>query len=310
MSFFKAAIITFGLLFSAAGAIAAESTGVYYGKKEEGYWWYKDPKKVKPPPVVVTEEPKKPVEVDEPFSVKWIQKNFDRIKEEAIDNPDDKDKVRAYLYAVKIVMDKSQNFADSANDIAKMDPYLDASNYVPMSGIAGKQLLKLQQSAKKEILKVISEKAGFWFFFDTKCKFCGYQYDILQTFAGMHPDIRIRSITLDGKKFKGMGRVFPDEGRAKKIGLKLTPAIVLVAPPANFYVISHGMNTVSEIENKTIMAARIAKLIPEELVAQYEYHNKGLIKDKDFKDMDGKDVDMTDSKSWVKFLQDKIEGRL
>jgi conjugal transfer pilus assembly protein TraF len=309
MSFSKVLLIAASGLMSSGYSQAAESTGAYYGKSEQGYWWYKDPKKLPPP--VVPEEPKKDEKpVDEPFSVKWIQKNFDRIKEDAIENPDDKEKVRAYLYAVKVVMDKAQNFADSANDIAKLDPYLDASNYVPMSGIAGKQVFRLQAQAKQEILKVISEKAGFWFFFDTKCKFCGYQYDILQTFAGIHPNMRIRSITLDGKKFKGMGKVFPDEGRAKRLGLKLTPAIVLVAPPANFYVISHGMNTITEIENKTIMAARVAKLIPEELVSQYEYHTKGLIKDQDLKDAEGKDVDMTDSKSWVKFLQDKIEGRL
>lgn len=316
MSSSKGVVLALMLLLGCGVVSAKESTGEYYSKGEQGYWWYKDPPKpVKVEPLL--EKPvEKPVEVeakpkeDEPFSVKWIQKNFDRIKEDAIENPEDKDKVRAYLYAVKVVLDKAQNFADSANDIAKLDPYLDASNSVPMSGMAGKQLLKLQDTAKAEILKMLSEKAGFWFFFDTSCKFCGYQYDMLKNFQRLHPEMRIRSITLDGKKYNGMGKVYPDEGRAKRIGLKITPAIVLVAPPANFYIISQGMNTVSEIENKTIMAARVAKLIPEDLVKQYEYHTKGMIKDEDLKGVDGKKVDMNNSKEWVKYLQDKIQGRL
>lgn len=306
-----ASLIGLGLALASSGANAADLNSSYYGNKESGYWWYKDPKEAKPKPPI---EPP-PQELDQaakrekvPFTLEWLRKNFDRIKEEAIENPDDKDKVRAYLYAVRVIQDKAQNFADSAHEIAKTDPYLDASSRVPISAAALRETLSLQDDAKRELLNIVGEKGGLWFFFDTRCKYCQYQHRILEQFKAQHPNIRMRYISLDGKAFPGMKNVYRDQGQARRLNLKITPAVVFVSPPANLSIISLGMNTVDELEKKTIMAARIAGMLPEDILKQYQYHRRGNLETKDLRDgVEG--LDMNDPKEWVKFLQDKIEGR-
>lgn len=313
MSFYKT--ICLGLLLSVAtGGLVSNSTmaNSFYGKQEQGYFWYKDPKEVKPEEPVEKPEAEKKIEYEGPelFSLEWMRKNFDRVKDEAIENPDDKDKVAAYLYMVRMVMDKAHNFANAAHDMVQSDPMLDPNSRVPVTGAARVELLQMESRAKQEVLKEMAEISGLWFFFDTRCKFCSYQYRILQTFQTYHPKMQIRSVSMDGGVFPNMRNVYKDQGQAAAFKINITPAVVLLAPPDKVIILSLGMNTVKELEDKIILAARTEKILSDSYFEALNFYNRGNLTDKDMKGAGAnKAVDPDDSKSWVDFLRGKLQEK-
>lgn len=301
----------------ATGTLAhAQETRAYYGGKEEGWFWYKDP--VAPPePKPQVPQPSPKEEKTEPaapkgpapFSVAWLRENMDLLRDDAIENPDDKEKVRAYLYAVRVMMDKAQNFADSAHDIANTDPLLDNNNRIPLGSASKSAMLQLQASAKTEIIKYLSERVGVWFFYDGKCSFCRSQVPLLNQFKQAHPALRVRNVSMDGSRLPGLtGETLRDKGQAKRIGLKITPTMVLIIPPSTFSIVSQGLITSAELEDKIILAARTANMIPEELLAPYQIHRRGVLTGQDFKNGEA-EIDMSDPAQWIRYLQEKLQGR-
>jgi len=84
---------------------------------------------------------------------------------------------------------------------------------------------------------------------------------------------------------------------------------VMVAPPNTYAIVSQGLITSSDLEDKILMSARMANVIPEELLKKYQIYNKGVLTTDDLKTDSGERVDMTDPAQWVKFLQEKLQGR-
>ncbi len=307
--FSKLAILAGALVMSGVGM--ADDTRAFYGGKEDGWFWYKDP------PVIIPPEPPKQDPKQEvlpkgpaPFSVTWLRENMDRLRDDAIENPEDKEKVRAYLYAVRVMMDKAQNFADSAHDIANTDPLLDNNNRIPLGSASKTAALQLQKDARREIMGYLSKRAGVWFFYDGKCGYCRSQIPLLNTFKTMNPGFRVRNVSMDGSTLPGLtGETVRDQGQAKRLGLKITPTMVMVAPPNTYAIVSQGLITSSDLEDKILMSARMANVIPEELLKKYQIYNKGVLTSDDLKTDSGERVDMTDPAQWVKFLQEKLQGR-
>lgn len=297
-------------LFS--GAVHAE----YYDKKAQGYWWYQDPKEAKPKPIEPPKEapqaaPNEKKDGPELFSLQWMRENFERVRDDAIDNPEDKDKMAAYLYMVRMVMDKAQNFSNSAQDMNKTDPLLDASSRIPLSGQQRVELDRMSSAEKRRALNKLADVAGLWFFFDTRCKFCAHQYRMLQTFSVYNPKIKLRNISIDGKYFSGMTNVYKDQGQARAFNISITPSLVMLAPPDKVMVLSLGMTTVDNIEDKMLVAARVEKILPDEYFeVQQMAKNRGGLNDKDFKDIGKqKDIDPNNAKEWVDFLKGKIKEK-
>ena len=308
--FFKAAVL---LAITVSNPVFAANTAAYYGEKEDGWFWYKDPALAPKPKPKPPEEPKPTPEPKEakpaPFSVEWLRANIDKLRDDAIENPDDKDKVTAYLYAVQVMMDKAQNFANAAHEIATTDPLLDNNNRIPLGSASKSAMLSLQEGARKEIMAYLKDRAGLWFFFDSKCSFCSQQNTLLNTFKLKNPDFIVRNITMDGVQLPGMKDAIRDQGQAKRLGLKITPTLVLAVPPNTFAIVSQGLITAAELEDKMIMSSRIAKVIPEDMMKKYQIYEKGVLKTDDFKDLEGKPVNMDDPASWVKYLQEKLQAR-
>lgn len=293
----------------------ASGTAEFYGDKEDGWFWYKDPAELRPKPEqkpqvqAEAEASKQPKEASPvPFSVEWLRVNMDRLRDDAIEHPEDKNKVKAYLYAVRVMMDKAQNFADAAHDIANSDPLLDNNNRIPLGSASKSMILNIQDQDRRKILAFLSQRVGLWFFFDGKCSYCQGQIRLLKTFKELNPAYQIRNVSMDGGVLPGMvGEVVRDQGQAKRLGLTITPTLVMVSPPNTYAIVAQGMITSAELEEKILLSARMAKIIPDDMLKKFQIFNRGVLKPEDFNGAK-EGVDMNDPAAWVNFLQDKLKG--
>lgn len=288
----------------------------FYDRKAEGYYWYDDPKaqqKEKKPPqaVVQPQQPKKsnvvtmqkqePVQKvvvqkntapetamnkkgqsPDPMSAEWLRDNLPKALDRAIDNPTNADgtpskDVVAYMYMQRILMDKAQNFSTSASRASQLDPLLDESNRIPLDTGAVMQFNRILDADREDAMKYISKKAGLWFFFDSTCSYCVFQLKVLDRFNDKY-DFSTLYISMDNKPIKDMKQKWkPDQGQAKLLNLKITPTLVLVVPPNNFYIVSQGASSVDTLKNKILMAATVKNLLPKDIKDKIDPYSKGVL---------------------------------
>lgn len=283
--------------------LTASETGSYLDRKSEGWFWYQDPKDLIPeepviiPPPTPKKKPeqekkvkKKPVSppsttkpADEPFTVKWIKKNLPILRDRAIDNPTDKN-VAAYMYAQRVMMDKSQNFARKVKEVVMSDPFLDESNRIPLASAMRAAVFRAQGKAQEEAMKYLSTTTGIWFFFDSKCKFCFEQWKMVKHLAKKY-DLAVLNISKDGKPLPEMKEYRTDIGQSKLLDLQIIPAVVLVRPPDKAFVISQGLTSSDGLEDRVFMAARIHELLPEDMVRRADIFQRGVLSPADMKDL-------------------------
>lgn len=268
-----------------------------------------------PPPPPKKEEkpdpkPAKPKETapsEAPFSAAWLRKNLDRLRDEAIDAPDDKNKVRAYLYAQRILLDKAQNFSNAAHMVASTDPILDESNRMPLDTAAKMAVMRGTEAAKKTALKTLADKGGIFFFFDASCRYCATQQQAL-SFLVSDYSFKIRNISVDGRGLPGMSDWKKDTGLAKTLGLKIFPTTVFVVPPDGYYIISQGYHSAETLGNKIMLAAMDQKLLPPDVLAATDTLNRGVMSADDMRDQALLDAvnDAKDSAKWVDMVREKL----
>jgi conjugal transfer pilus assembly protein TraF len=282
--------------------------------KEDGWWWYIDPPSPpKPlPPTEAKPAPKpdeKPTESkkEEPkknaFSVVWLRENLEKLRVIAIDNPS-KENVTAYLYAQRMMMDKSSNFADIAARIGKTDPLLDEASRVPISTAMRMGYSRGEVVNRKALLKSLADKGGLWFFFDSRCSFCVLQSDILARMGQQHGFI-VKNISLDGKKLPEMTDFVVDQGQFKSLGLKITPTVVLAVPPKDVLVVSQGGMSMPEIEERILLAAEDRGMLSKDEIKLLHPGMRGVVPSNEMTAPDG--VDMNDPKSWIEHVKKTID---
>lgn len=323
-------MLALALSLVAAGLLAqpihaAESLN-RYERKAEGWNWYQDPVEKKGGPATPEEKPgatpeKKPVpgakpEVSKeakgpgsaPFSVKWLRENYDRLRDEAIDNPDDKEKMQAYLYAQRIILDKSQSFATAANLMSSTDPLLDETNRIPLDTAAKFAVIRGHDAAKLEALKDLATRGGIFFFFDSSCAYCPLQLQALEWLRKEH-GFAVKSISTDGRGLPGMDNWVRDAGHARALGLRITPTTVFVMPPSGYYIISQGFHSAETLGEKILMVAGSKSLLRADLAKRIDIFQRGVVTPGDLRDPALATATGQDTKAWVKVLQEKIGGR-
>lgn len=288
----------------------------FYDRKAEGYYWYDDPKakvpEKKPPQVVaqpqqqkksnvVTMQKQEPVQKviiqknsapetamnkkgqgPDPMSAEWLRDNLPKALDRAIDNPTNPDgspskDVVAYMYMQRILMDKAQNFSTSASRATQLDPLLDESNRIPLDTGAVMQFNRILDADREDAMKYISKKAGLWFFFDSTCSYCVFQLKVLDRFNEQY-DFSTLYISMDNKPIKDMKQSWkPDRGQAKMLNLKITPTLVLVVPPNNFYIVSQGASSVDTLKNKILLASTVKNLLPKDIKEKIDPYSKGVL---------------------------------
>lgn len=268
-------------LLTAFGLAHAQHTTSQFDKFEgDGYYWYKKdqepekelPKKPLPPPVAKPADAAK-VPEPKPMSVAWIRTNMPKLLDAAIDNPT-RENVANYMYAQRVILDKSQNFSDMAADVVSSDAYLDENNRVPLAAFAQNSFITEQSENKIIAMKSLADKSGIWVFVDKpdKCRACvTYLNDVVTSkIVGLQPKYGFNVRVID---------VSTPEGSmaAQRLNLKLTPTTVLVVPPSSFYIVSQGLMAASTLQEKILVAARMNGMINEETLAKIQPYSKGLL---------------------------------
>lgn len=295
----------------------------YRKAQPQGWFWYEDsvrkqeqakPEQVQPKLVSTKED--KPTDTvkqdDEPFSAPWVRKNLQVLLERAITNPTEEN-VRAYKYMERVMSDMSTNFANMSEKVVQNDPMLDESVRFPISSMARAQALSRITQAKDGIIHNLKGKAGLWMFFDSKCVFCHSQYETTRLLAQKY-GLTVHYISTDGGTIPGMatGQIRYDRNaeRARTLGIKLTPAVVLVAPPEKMAIVAHGAMAQSELEEKIVLAAIDMKLADPELSNLAKLQDRGILSVQDMAEAKNRMRNPENPDELVKMLNEMIRRKM
>lgn len=299
-----------GLLIIFIGLLSCNTYAQMNGFAGDGYYWYKDPldEEKKPIDNQVPPKPSQPLsKEDVPLSAAWIIKNLETLRIRAIDDPTPEN-VSNYLYAQRVMIDKSQNFAVMHKQVVSSDPFLDEENRVPSSSYANTLFVKKVNKDKKEAIEFMSGKGGIWLFTDApeKCSGClTYKNDVIKTLVTKY---KFNFKEIDVSTGKGLVA-------AKNLKLKLTPATVYVKPKDPLmpetesnkdetYVISEGLLSLSQVEDRLIIASNIGNLLPKELAERANPYQKGVLSKDDFAG-----IQIDDPSLVMKALRERIRSR-
>jgi len=235
-----------------------------------------------PPAVVASPEPQATKEEAPPtFSVKWFQKHYMDLFEKTVDNPT-AENMDQWRLATRVMIDKASNVAQVFRERAALDVELDEQNRYPIANAMrmdmGRQLLANQSSA----IKFVGTKAALWVFLDEECSYCRLQYNIIKTFVKEH-DLTVSYIVRQGKPIFEMSEdeeVLPDLGHSEALGIKLTPAVVMVAPPDKMVVLTQGMLAADALGERLLLAAKHEGILSEDRYAETNPNVAGLLSPK------------------------------
>lgn len=202
-----------------------------------------------------------------PLTAKWFREKLDEYKDAAIDDPTNHQKVRAYLYLQRVMMDKAEQFTNTYQQVVMGDPFLDETNRFPVASYAVKEYEKIAKKNKEKVIKEIGKTAGLFFFFDKSCSMCDQQAYVLSIFSKQF-GINIIPVSMDGAELKP-GRLpapLRDGGQSKLMGVTQYPALVLASPSDNkFKAIGQGsVFAMDELYTRTLLAAKSLAIITPE----------------------------------------------
>ena len=256
--------------------------------KGDGYYWYKkdpEPKPVKPPEKKpVTPAPTSALSTEpKPLSAAWIRANIKKLLDTAIDAPT-KENVTNYMYAQRIILDKSQNFSEMAKEVVGTDPFLDENNRSPIASFAQNPFARGITAAKESAMRDLGAKAGLWVFVDhpEKCSACeGYVSNILEGLPQV-PGV--------ANKYKFHFRkvfVTSEGGKAaaKRLNLRLTPTTVMVLPPNKYFLVSQGLMAQDQLVDRILLVAKSEGLLTKDQLETINPYNKDVLTTEQMKDL-------------------------
>ncbi|MFN5095828.1 MAG: conjugal transfer protein TraF [Limnohabitans sp.] len=268
-----------GVLSSLAlPAFAQPTESQFQPFRGDGYYWYKKaPEPVQPSPVKPKEKEASPgpKALPKPLSQAWLRENLPKLLDAAVDSPTPEN-VSNYMYAQRVLLDKSQNFSEKVRDVVATDPFLDENNRVPIAQFAQPDFARSIKQGQDEVLRYLAGKAGIWVFVDdpARCGACeGYVRDILvgtgsaKGVATQH-GFNLRKIDV---------RTEAGRTAAKRLNLKVTPTTVLVVPPSGFFLVSQGLMSQSQLAERLMIASRASGQLPKGLLDKVNPYNKGVL---------------------------------
>ncbi len=254
------------LLFRPTYAVLAQEK--WLGDHERGWFWYekipeKLPEELLPeePPIVAAPAPPKP-QGPAPLSAEWIKVHLDTYRLTAIDNPTPQN-VIAYMYLQRVMLDKSQRFAEQVKHVVQLDPYLDQGTRRPTATYGGAEFSKEARVATARLLTRIAQQAGIFFFFQGGCGHCEIQAPVLKSMQKLY-HFSVFPISIGGQPLKN--NLFPgyvlDQGQARYLKVIQTPAMFLGKPNTQD-IIPLGQSALArdQLEQRILTAARDAKWI-------------------------------------------------
>ena len=243
----------------------------FYDRQAEGWFWYqRDPIPPSPtdpeppststpapptpePPTTAASAPPDPA----PLSAAWLRANLEHYRLQAIDDPTPT-KVALYLYLQKLALDKASRFTETFQQVVQSDPYLDETTRRPV-GTYANLLNRVAGEQREAQLRALAGDVGIWFFYRADCPYCTAQAPVLARLA-QRLGLTVQAIALDGQPLP-TGH-FPDfradAGQAARLGVVSTPALFLVRPPDGLAPLAQGLLSLSDLEQRLLLAAHTA----------------------------------------------------
>lgn len=250
-----------------------------------GWHWYNEeepqPEEAPPEESAQTPPPEKPVEKEKPEPPKtvkldnaWLRENMPRLLDDAMNNPDDENKLAAYWLVHRLAVDQATKFQDSTRRLYMTNPELSASENArrPTSQIAVKIRDAEAAQSKRAVLQAIFERAGIWFFYRSDCRYCQQEAPVLKAIEREFM-VNMLPISLDGLPLPG--GEFPDYvtdrdySRASMLGVRSTPSIYLVTNDGSqIHMLAEGVIPGDELVDTILYVARKAGVINEQELQQ------------------------------------------
>jgi conjugal transfer pilus assembly protein TraF len=234
----------------------AEIATAYWQQHREGWFWYRDPPlpKARPTPKKLN-TPAKPRELGD---FEAMQQRLETLKRVAVMNPTD-DNLMAYMRFQRLVMDRSQVFADRWQRLVWREPSLDyASDGRPTNTLAIAAFDQRQSEQDRAAVRQLATTHGLVFVFRSDCPFCHRFAPILKRFAQQH-GLAVLAVSLDGGTLPEYPDARPDNGIAARLNARAVPALYLTQPSRReFRPVGFGMMSDTDLLERIAALAREA----------------------------------------------------
>ena len=236
---------------------AATNSLLYWRQHREGWFWYRDPLPPKPharsAPSAPSTAQKKPKDLSD-FAA--LQQRLEDLKRVAVMNPSDTN-LLAYMRFQRMVMDKSQVFADRWQRLVWSAPDLDyAMSGRPTNAMAINVFDDQQRDRDAQTVRSLSATHGLIFVFRSDCPFCHRFAPILKRFErdfGM----TVLAISLDGGTLPDYPDARRDNGIAARLNATAVPALYLTAPARReIRPVGFGLMSMSDLLERVAALAR------------------------------------------------------
>ena len=234
----------------------AETATVYWQQHREGWFWYRDP----PPPKArpAQKAPATPARPRELADFEAMQQRLETLKRVAVMNPTD-DNLMAYMRFQRMVMDRSQVFADRWQRLVWREPSLDyASEGRPTNTLAIAAFDERQRERDTAAVRQLAATHGLVFVFRSDCPFCHRFAPVLKRFAQAH-GLTVLAVSLDGGTLPEYPDARPDNGIAARLNARAVPALYLTQPSRReFRAVGFGLMSDTDLLERIAALAREA----------------------------------------------------
>ena len=230
---------------------APEAAMTSWRQQREGWFWYRDPLPPKPRPPSTT--PKKPKDLADFES---LQQRLEELKRVAVMNPSDTN-LLAYMRFQRMVMDKSQVFADRWQRLVWSAPDLDyGMSGRPTNAMAINVFDDQQRDRDAQTVRTLAATHGLIFVFRSDCPFCHRFAPILKRFEQDY-GMTVLAISLDGGTLPDYPDARRDNGMAARLNATAVPALYLTAPARReIRPVGFGLMSMSDLLERVAALAR------------------------------------------------------
>jgi conjugal transfer pilus assembly protein TraF len=237
------------LLGQVATGTAQAADPLWWSRVQEGWFWYREPP---------TEERPTPEGKHSPLAdFEAMQKELDRLKRTAVMEPSEHN-LLAYMRYQRLVMDKSERFAERWQKLVWRDPSLDYSTTGrPTNALAISVFDERQHQQRKQAIQQLARDHALLFVFRGDCPHCHRFAPVLKRFAERH-GLTVFPVTLDGRALPEYPDAHADNGMAKTLSPEVVPAVYVSNPKTRqIEPIGFGALSESDLEERLASAATI-----------------------------------------------------
>lgn len=234
--------------------------------RERGWHFYEE----RPEPEERTEEEPPPPEAapqtpTEPpvMSARWLRAEFEKATEAAISNPTPVN-VEYWAYLRKLVLDKSERFAEVAAQVTMANPVLDETIENPVNSMAIGARNSVKDAERARLLGTLKDRVSLVYFHRSDCQYCERMAPVLKRLRE-ETGIAITGVSIDGTPISPEIATswMPDRGQARALGVTSTPTFYLFGAGDELVRTQIGATTFTGLTDKIFRAARQAEWISQ-----------------------------------------------